>query len=233
MNTDSKLTVLLVDDHELARLGLRTLLASQTGVTIVGEAATAADAVAQAARLQPAVVIIESVLPDGSGIDACREIRAQTPDTRVIVLTDQVDDETVLAAVRAGAAGYLSKRVRAQDLARAIRGVVSGETRLDPTSMNRLLERIRRDATTPAVRDILTLTTQERRVLALVAQGKTNKEIGAALGLSEKTVKNYLSRAFEKLNVSRRAQAAVLFAREGALSSFSRPQPREPLARTA
>jgi DNA-binding NarL/FixJ family response regulator len=234
MNGKSRFTAVLADDHELARLGLRAVLAAGTGVEVVGEAGTVAQAIAEAERTRPGVLVTELALPDGSGLDACREIRTRAPETRVVVLTEQVGDEAVLAAVRAGVAGYLSKRVPAQDLARAIHAVACGETRLDAASMAGLMDRIRRGATGAAVRDILALTAQERRVLALVAQGKTNKEIGSSLGLSEKTVKNYLSRAFEKLNVTRRAHAAVLFVRDAALHGAARrPGPPELLARTA
>ena len=218
---ESRLTALLLDGHELLRLGLRTLLEAQRTVTIVGEAATIAEAVERTMEAQPALLITAAVLPDGDAAEACRHIAHEVPATRVVVLSDDLVETAVVSAVRAGASGYLSMHMRGTELCRAIRAVATGEALLDAHSLRVPVQRLRRDI---GVRDhLFTLTPQERRVLSLVAEGKTNKEIGVALRLSEKTVKNYLSHAFEKLQVSRRSQAAVLFTRDrrGSLPSQS------------
>jgi DNA-binding NarL/FixJ family response regulator len=205
---DQPLTALLLDEHELLRLGLRTLLEGQRTVTVVGEAGAIADAVESIVRLRPTLVITGMALADGDAADACRRITEHAPDTRVAVLGDDADDATALGAVRAGACAYLSARMGGSDLCHAIRAIATGESPRDPRSIQMLGPRRRHEGD-----DLCTLAPQERRVLRLVAQGKTNKEISAALHLSEKTVKNYLSHAFEKLQVSRRSQAAVLFVR--------------------
>jgi DNA-binding NarL/FixJ family response regulator len=209
---ESRLTALLLDAHELLRLGLRTLLEAQRTVTIVGEATTIGEAVARTMEAQPTLLITAAVLPDGDAAEACRRIAHKAPATRVVVLCDDLLETAMVSAVRAGASGYLPIHMRGTDLCRAIRAVATGESLLDARAMRVPAHRLRRDL---GVRDhLFTLTPQERRVLGLVAEGKTNKEIGVALRLSEKTVKNYLSHAFEKLQVSRRSQAAVLFTRD-------------------
>lgn len=209
---DPRLTALLLDGNELLRLGLRALLEPQRTVTIVGEAGTIAEAVERTAKLRPALVITAAALADGDAAEACRRLTEKVPGTRVAVLSDAAAEAAIIGAVRAGACGYLSTHMRGPDLCRAIRAIATGESQLDPRSIQTLFQRLRRDG---GPRDhLFTLTPQERRVLALVADGKTNKEIGVALRLSEKTVKNYLSHAFEKLQVSRRSQAAVLFTRD-------------------
>jgi two-component system response regulator DevR len=181
-------------------------------VTVVGEARAIADAVKCAVRLRPTLVITGTALADGDAVDACRRITEKAPATRVAVLGDEADEAALVAAVRAGACAYLSARMRGSELCHAVRAVATSESPRDPRSMRRLVQRCRRDG---GMRDDLsTLAPQERRVLRLVAEGRTNREIGAALHLSEKTVKNYLSHTFEKLQVSRRAQAAVLFVRD-------------------
>ncbi len=204
-------TILLVDD-EITRLGIRTALSVEKELTLIGESGTIAEALAQATRLRPTIVITGGTLPDGTGLEVCRRLQAGAPYTRVIVLASDVNSASVVEAVRAGAAGYLTKRIRSNDLCRAVKAVAAGELLIDPTSTRVLLEGIRHGITPGPQSEKTPLAVQERRVLALVAQGKTNKEIAVELGLSEKTVKNYLSHAFEKLNVSRRAHAAVLFA---------------------
>jgi len=207
-----RVTALLLDGHELLRLGLRTLLETQLRVTIVGEAGTIAEAVERTLETHPALVVTAATLPDGDAAEACRRITGAAPGTRVAVLSDVPVEAAMIGAVRAGASGYLSTHMRGADLCRAIRAIATGESQLDPRSTQTLFQRLRRDG---APREhLFALTPQERRVLALVADGKTNKEIGVALGLSEKTVKNYLSHAFEKLQASRRAQAAVLYMRD-------------------
>jgi two-component system, NarL family, response regulator DevR len=194
--------LLLVDDHEVVRAGMRALLAGIEGMEIVGEAGTVAEAVSEAARLAPEVILMDLRLPDGTGIDACREILSSAPRTRILFVTSYSDEQAVMSTVLAGAAGYVLKDIDHRALVAAIRDAAAGRAILDPR------------ITDPVVRGVPkteALSPQEQRVLALVVEGKTNKEIGAALGLSDKTVKNYLSNAFQKLGVSRRAQAAALF----------------------
>jgi DNA-binding NarL/FixJ family response regulator len=200
------ITLLLVDDHEVVRAGLHTLLGGNEGIEIVGEAGSVAEAVAQAARLRPRVVLMDLRLPDGTGLDACREILSADPQTRILFLTSHSDEQAVMSTVLAGAAGYVLKDIGGQALVRAIHDAAAGGRIVDPRVTEPVVTKLRKaDA----------LTAQERRVLALVVEGKTNKEIAAALALSGKTVKNYLSNAFQKLGVSRRSQAAALFAGGG------------------
>ena len=191
-----------MDDHEVVRAGLRALLAGIEGMEIVGEAGTVAEAVSEAARLAPEVILMDLRLPDGTGIDACREILSSAPRTRILFVTSYSDDQAVMSTVLAGAAGYVLKDIDHRTLVAAIRDAAAGRAILDPRITDPVASRVpKTDA----------LSAQEQRVLALVVEGKTNKEIAAALGLSDKTVKNYLSNAFQKLGVSRRAQAAALF----------------------
>jgi DNA-binding NarL/FixJ family response regulator len=200
---DLHIALLLVDDHEVVRAGLRTLLGDIEGIEIVGDAGTVAEAVEEAARLRPAVVLMDLRLPDGSGLDACREILSSAPETRILFLTSHSDEQAVMSTVLAGAAGYVLKDIGHHALVCAIRDAAAGRPILDARVTQPVISRLQKaDA----------LSAQERRVLALVVEGKTNKEIAAALELSDKTVKNYLSNAFQKLGVSRRSQAAVLFA---------------------
>ena len=208
----SPLTVLLVDDHEVVRQGLATLLGRRPEFNIVGEAGTVADAVAAARRFRPDLIVMDVRLPDGSGIEACREIRAEQPDTRVVMLTSYPDEDAVLSAIIAGASGYLLKQVRARDLIAALDAVGRGQSLLDPAVTGRVLERIRRIATADQPDDLAQLTSQEQKILLLVAEGKTNKEIAADVFLSDKTVKNYVSSILAKLNLERRAQAAAYMA---------------------
>jgi len=203
--------LLLVDDHEVVRVGLKTVLSQQPGIIVVGEAATMATAVQNALRLKPTVILMDVRLPDGSGVDACREILAARPDTRVIFLTSYADDDSVLAAVLAGAHGYVLKEIDTLALLRAIHTVAEGQSILDPTVTERALSWLRGLGNGPATPGTEQLSAQEERVLALVAQGKTNKEVAVALGLSDKTVKNYLANVFQKLRITRRAQAAAFF----------------------
>jgi two-component system response regulator DevR len=206
--------VLIVDDHEVVRVGLRTVLSRQDGINVVGEAATATDAVAESCRLQPDVVLMDVRLPGGSGVDACRAIRDSCPATRVLFLTSYQDDEGVFAAIIGGASGYLLKQVNAEGLLRAIHAVAQGQSVLDPAITQPLLTRMRLQKEAAPEPQRTPLSTQQQRVLALVAEGKTNKEIGSSLGLSDKTVKNYIRFIFQKLKVTRRAQAAACFIRD-------------------
>ena len=205
--------LLVVDDHEVVRQGLVSMLGRQEGFQVVGEAGTAAGAVEMARTLQPDLVIMDVRLPDGSGIEACREIRALLPATRVVILTSYPDEEAVLSAIVAGASGYLLKQIRGRDLVSAIESVASGGSLRDPTVTEKVRERIRRIATGTAKDDLAQLTLQERKILALVAEGKTNREIATEVFLSDKTVKNYVSSILSKLNLQRRAQAAAYVAR--------------------
>ena len=204
-------TLLVVDDHEVVRQGLVSLLDRRTGFQVVAEAGTAAEAVEQARRFQPDLVVMDVRLPDGSGIEACRDIRSEFPETRVVMLTSYPDEDAVLAAIVAGASGYLLKQVRARDLVAALETVAAGGSLLDPAVTGKVLERMRRIATDDD--ELAALTKQERKILALVAEGKTNKEIAAEVFLSDKTVKNYVSSILAKLNLERRAQAAAYVAR--------------------
>ncbi|NWF72745.1 MAG: response regulator transcription factor [Nitrospirae bacterium] len=213
--------VLIVDDHEVTRMGLRTLLSRADSITIVGEATRVKEAIDEACRLQPDVVLMDVRLSDGSGVDACRAIRDCTPAVRVLFLTSYQDDEAVLAAVVGGAAGYLLKHVNAEALLRAIHTVAQGQSILDPAITQPLLTRMRLEKETVSESQRMTLSAQQQRVLALVAEGKTNKEIGSSLDLSDKTVKNYIRFIFQKLKVTRRAQAAALFIRDSSSTSQS------------
>ncbi len=206
--------VLIVDDHEVVRVGLQTLLSRQASINVVGEAATVEDAVRDACYLKPDVVLMDVRLSGGSGVDACRAIRDSCPATRVLFLTSYQDDEAVLAAVIGGASGYLLKHVNAEVLLRAIHSVAQGQSILDPAITQPLLTRMRLQKNEISEPDRTTLSTQQQRVLALVAEGKTNKEIGVSLELSDKTVKNYIRFIFQKLKVTRRAQAAAFFIRD-------------------
>ena len=201
---ERRIRVLLVGGHEVARLGLRWLLESSRWFEVVGDVGTLADAVAAAAMHRPILVIVADTRPDGSDMESLQQLRARVPDARIVILGEHV--EATATITRAGAVGCLSRRLSAQHLCRALRELAAGGRPTLGESASLLTPR-----RNGLPRDVLALTTQERRVLELVAHGKTNKEIGTALGLSAKTVKNYLSNAFEKLNVSRRAEAAVLF----------------------
>jgi DNA-binding NarL/FixJ family response regulator len=205
--------LLVVDDHEIVRQGLVSLLDRREGFEVVAEAGTVAECLAQATRFQPDLVIMDVRLPDGSGIEACREIRATMPETRVVMLTSYPDEEAVLSAIIAGASGYLLKQVRGRDLVSALEAVGRGESLLDPAVTEKVLERVRRAASGSASDELAELTAQERKILLLVADGKTNKEIAAEVFLSDKTVKNYVSSILSKLNLQRRTQAAAFVAK--------------------
>jgi two-component system response regulator DevR len=207
------LRLLIVDDHEVVRQGLASLFHRRAEFSVAGEAGTVAEAIEQAHRLEPDVVIMDVRLPDGSGVEACREIRAERPATRVIMLTSYPDEEAVLSAIVAGASGYLLKQVRARDLVAAVAAVGRGESLLDPAVTEKVLERVRRIALNDQPDELAALTPQERKILMLVAEGKTNKEIAGDVFLSDKTVKNYVSSILSKLNLERRAQAAAFVAK--------------------
>jgi len=206
------LRVMLVDDHEVLRLGLRTLFTEAGGCEVIAEAGTVAAAVEEGRRWKPDLVLMDVRLPDGSGVEACRDIRTASPGTRVLFLTSFGDDEAVLGTILAGADGFLLKEVSGEELIRASRMVASGRSILDPTIAQRVMAKVKTLSVANG-ESKEPLAPQERRVLALVAEGKTNKEIAVALELSEKTVGNYLSNIFQKLHVTRRSQAAVYFSK--------------------
>ena len=205
--------LLVVDDHEVVRQGLVALLDRRPNFQVVAEAGTVEEALAQARLHQPDIVIMDVRLPDGSGVEACRDIRAELPDTRVVMLTSFPDDEAVLSAIVAGAAGYLLKQIRARDLVAGLEAVGRGESLLDPAVTERVLARVRQIASGEIHDELAGLTPQERKILLLVAEGMTNKAIAAEIFLSDKTVKNYVSSILAKLNLERRAQAAAFVAR--------------------
>jgi two-component system response regulator DevR len=207
------LRLLVVDDHEVVRQGLVSLLERREHFQVVAEAGTAAEAVEMARKFEPDLVVMDVRLPDGSGIEACREIRAEFPATRVVILTSYPDEEAVLSAIIAGASGYLLKQIRGRDLISALESVGRGESLLDPAVTEKVLDRVRRIATGTYTDEMAQLTQQEQKILLLVAEGKTNKEIASEVFLSDKTVKNYVSSILSKLNLERRAQAAAFVAR--------------------
>lgn len=208
---DRRIRILLVDDHEVVRMGLRTLLEKREEFSVVGEAGDVAEAITTARRTEPDVIVMDIRLPDGSGVEACREIRNERPDTHVIMLTSYADDEAVYGSIMAGAAGYLLKQTRGQDLAGAIERVARGESLLDPAVTDKVLERMRTLATGGSD-ELSSLSPQERKILGGIAEGKTNKEIAEEVFLSDKTVKNYVSSILSKLNLRRRSEAAAFLA---------------------
>jgi two-component system response regulator DevR len=205
--------LLLVDDHEVVRMGLSTLFHRAGTVQVVGEANSVASAVAEAIRLRPDIVLLDLRLPDGSGIEACREILGTCPDTHVVFLTSFADENAVLSTTIAGAKGYLLKTIGGPALVHAIQAIAAGQSILDPAVTGAVLARMRSLSTLDTNGQSTTLSPQERRILPLVADGKTNKEIATALGLSDKTIKSYLSNIFEKLQITRRTQVAAMFAK--------------------
>jgi two-component system response regulator DevR len=207
------LRLLVVDDHEIVRQGLVALLDRRPGFEVVAQAGSVAESIDQARLHQPDIVVMDVRLPDGSGVEACRAIRDELPQTRVIMLTSFPDDEAVLSAIVAGASGYLLKQIRARDLVAGLEAVGRGESLLDPAVTERVLARVRQIASGEIHDELAGLTPQERKILMLVAEGMTNKAIAAEIFLSDKTVKNYVSSILAKLNLERRAQAAAFVAR--------------------
>jgi DNA-binding NarL/FixJ family response regulator len=207
------LRLLIVDDHEVVREGLVALLERRAGFSVVAQVGTAAEAIEAARTYLPDLVIMDVRLPDGSGIEATREIRAENPAIRVVMLTSYPDEEAVFAAIVAGASGYLLKQVRSRDLIAALEAVGRGESLLDPAVTEQVLERIRGIARGTFRDELAQLTQNEKKILLGVAEGKTNKEIASEVFLSDKTVKNYVSSILAKLNLQRRAQAAAYVAR--------------------
>lgn len=207
------LRVVLVDDHEVVRNGIKSLLAETPDVSVVGEAGTVKDAIERAMWARPDVVIMDVRLPDGSGIEATREIRARLPNTQVLMLTTFSDDEALFASIMAGAAGYVLKQIKGADLVRAVQTVGRGESLLDPAVTKGLLDRLRRGKHLLKDERLARLSAQEERILEMIAEGKTNREIGDKLHLAEKTVKNYVTSILSKLEVARRAEAAAYLTR--------------------
>ncbi|HWU32749.1 MAG TPA: response regulator transcription factor [Marmoricola sp.] len=200
--------VVLVDDHEVVREGLRALLETASDMTVVGEFGNATDAKARIPALKPHVAVLDGRLPDGSGIEVCREIRSVDPSIGVLILTSYDDDDALFAAIMAGAAGYVLKQVKGTDLIEAVRLVATGASLIDPGLTARVLERIRTGS--PQAPELAELTDQEMKILRHIAQGMTNRQIGEQMYLAEKTVKNYVSTILGKLGLERRTQAAVL-----------------------
>jgi two-component system, NarL family, response regulator DevR len=209
-----RLRVMLVDDHEVVRDGIRALLQAQDDLLVVAEAGSVKDALLQADRTKPDVIVMDVRLADGSGIEATREIRAARPETRVLMLTSFADDEALFASIMAGADGYVLKQIRGGELLRAIRTVGHGQSLLDPAITSAVLDRLRKGKHFMKDEKLARLTAQEERILGMIADGQTNREIGVALKLAEKTVKNYVSTILSKLEVARRAEAAAYLARK-------------------
>ncbi len=212
MEDAEAIKVLLCDDHELVRLGLRRLLDAEEGLSVIGEAWDADGVIDQVARLHPNVVVMDVRMPGRSGIEACREIRSAHPETHVLMLTSFADDEALFTSIMAGASGYVLKQIHGSDLVGAVREVAAGHSLLDPQVTERVLARLRGEVVTPG--DIINdLTPQERKILALVAEGLTNRQIAERVHLADKTVKNYVSNILMKLGLERRAEVAAFVAR--------------------
>ena len=209
MAANAKLKILIVDDHDIVRKGLAMLVSRQEDLTVVAEAGTAAEAVEKARETVPDVVVMDIRLPDGTGIEACREVRDENSDVKVLMLTSYSDEEAVMGSIMAGASGYLLKEIRSQEIVDAIRRVGSGQSLLDPSVTASVLERVRRGKE----EDVLAqLTDQEKKILELITDGQTNREIAGQINLSDETVKNYVSNILGKLEISRRSLAATLLA---------------------
>jgi two-component system, NarL family, response regulator DevR len=202
--------VFLLDDHEVVRRGLKELLEGEDDVEVVGEAGTAEEALGRIPATRPDVAVLDVRLPDGDGVEVCREIRSRHPEIRCLMLTSFADDEALFSAIMAGASGYVLKQVRGDDLVAGIRRVAQGESLLDPSVTARVLDRLRAK---PEETELAALTEQERRILDLIAEGLTNRQIGERMFLAEKTVKNYVSNVLAKLGMSRRTEAAAFAAR--------------------
>lgn len=226
MSSSQTIRLVIVDDHEVVRIGLCAVLNLTPGLKVIGQGTRMAEAKKLCFRLKPDLVLLDIRLPDGSGVDAAREILARCPNTRVLFLTSFADDHTVLEAVLAGAHGYLLKDIASQTLVRAIRTVAAGKTLMDPRLTQRTLDWFKQVPTEPGQSKRPLLSPQEQRLLPLVAKGLTNKEIANFLQLSEKTVKNYLANIYSKLNIGRRSQIAAFYAGSFKGSDARLPQGR-------
>ncbi|GAA2272032.1 response regulator transcription factor [Streptomyces atrovirens] len=208
---DSPIRVFLLDDHEVVRRGVHDLLNDEPDITVVGEAATAEQALVRVPALRPQVAVLDVRLPDGDGVSVCRELRSAMPDLACLMLTSFDDEEALLDSIMAGASGYVLKQIRGSDLVTAVRTVASGQSLLDPSATTRLMARLRQEQQPqPEPETLPGLTEREREILALIGEGLTNRQIGQRLYLAEKTVKNHISRLLAKLGVERRIQAAVI-----------------------
>ncbi len=213
----NRIRVLIVDDHQMVRVGLRTLLGRFPHIEVVGEAGTAKDALDETVRLQPDVLLLDVRLPDGSGFDVCRKVQEMPGEVRVLILTSFADSDIVFESIAAGADGYLLKEIGAEDLVHAIEKVAAGQSILDPAVTRKVLGRVRNPSEAVAKDKLESLSSQQLKVLALVADGKTNKEIAVSMGLSDKTVKNYFSNILDKLDLTRRSQAAAFYAQRSGI----------------
>jgi DNA-binding NarL/FixJ family response regulator len=211
MPDPEEIRVFLLDDHEIVRRGLRELLESEDDIVVVGEAGTAREALGRIPPTRPDVALLDVRLPDGDGVAVCREVRSAHPEVACLVLTSFSDDEARFRAILAGAAGFLLKQIRGNDIVDAVRRIARGESLLDPAATERVLERLRRPP--PGDERLARLTRQEHRILMLIADGLTNRQIAGEMHLAEKTVKNYVSNLLAKLGMERRTQAAVFAAR--------------------
>ncbi len=205
--TPGGIKVFLLDDHEIVRRGVRDMLEAEPDITVIGEAGTAESALARIPALRPHVAVLDVRLPDGDGVTVCREIRSRMPEVACLMLTSFGDDDALFDAIMAGAAGYVLKQIRGTDLVGAVRTVASGESMLDPEAASKVLARMRDQAS--KADPLAGLTLQERKILELIGEGLTNRQIGEQMFLAEKTVKNYVSSLFAKLGIERRTQAAV------------------------
>jgi DNA-binding NarL/FixJ family response regulator len=206
-----QISVFLLDDHEIVRRGVRDLLEAEPDITVVGEAGTAAGALARIPALKPDVAVLDVRLPDGDGVSVCREIRSRMPEVGCLMLTSFGDDEALFDAIMAGASGYVLKQIRGTDLVGAVRTIAAGRSMLDPEAASRVMRRMRDEA--ERLDPLSGLTEQERKILELIGEGLTNRQIGERMFLAEKTVKNYVSALFAKLGMERRTQAAAYAAR--------------------
>ncbi|MEU1488246.1 response regulator transcription factor [Streptomyces sp. NPDC005752] len=213
MREEGKIRVFLLDDHEVVRRGVHELLAAEEGIEVVGEAGTAADALARIPATRPDVAVLDVRLPDGSGVEVCREVRSRDESIKCLMLTSYADDEALFDAIMAGASGYVLKAIRGNELLSAVRDVAAGKSLLDPAATARVLERLREGKDGKADDRLAGLTDQERKILDLIGEGLTNRVIGERLHLAEKTIKNYVSSLLSKLGMERRSQAAAYVAR--------------------
>ncbi|KUN10620.1 LuxR family transcriptional regulator [Streptomyces yokosukanensis] len=221
MREEGKIRVFLLDDHEVVRRGVHEMLSVEPDIEVVGEAGTAADALVRIPATRPDVAVLDVRLPDGSGVEVCREVRSTDETVRCLMLTSFADDEALFDAIMAGASGYVLKAIRGNELLQAVRDVAAGKSLLDPVATARVLERLRDGGPTRTDDKLAQLTEQERKILDLIGEGLTNRQIGERLHLAEKTIKNYVSSLLSKLGMQRRSQAAAYVARMQAEKSGS------------
>lgn len=210
---DQNITVFLLDDHEIVRRGIKELLEADGDITVVGESGSAQEAARRIPALRPDVAILDGRLPDGSGIDVCRDVRSVDPSIKALILTSYDDDEALFAAIMGGASGYLLKQVRGHDFVDTVRRVAAGQSMLDPAMTAQVLERVRNGP--PKDKELEALTDQEQRILELIGEGLTNRQIAGRMYLAEKTVKNYVSSLLAKLGLTSRTQAAIFATKHG------------------